>query len=253
MGATRDTIYKYAENEYGSLPEHLWAAFPLYVVFRRTDNKKWYAIIMNVPKNKLGLNSDEYVDVLDIKCDPSMLDTLLQKSGILPAYHLNRNHWISILLDGTVDKDTALKLLADSYEIASGKPKRTVRKTQTSWLVPANPKYYDIERAFTENDVILWKQSSRVNVGDIVYMYIAAPYSCIMYRCEAVEVDIPYAYSDENVRMDKVMKIKRLHTYDKGAFGVNELKKHCVVSVRGPRKVPFGLRMDLEKESKNGT
>ncbi|MCH5160823.1 MAG: MmcQ/YjbR family DNA-binding protein [Clostridiales bacterium] len=252
MGATRDTIYEYADNQYGTSPEHLWAAFPLYSVLRRADNKKWYAIIMNVPMNKLGLNSDEYVDVLDIKCDPLLRDELLTKPGILPAYHLNRKHWISVLLDGTVDEDTALKLLADSYEIAGGKSKRPTIAVQKSWLVPANPKYYDIERAFAENDIILWKQSSRINVGDTVYLYIASPYSCIMYKCEAVEVDIPYEYSDENVRMDKVMRIKRLHTYDKGAFGVEALKKHGVVSVRGPRSVPFGLRAQLE-ESGDGT
>ena len=251
-GATRDTIYEYADKEYGTTPEHLWMAFPLYSVFRRTDNGKWYAIIMDVPKCKLGLDGIDRVDILDIKCSPEVRDTLLCRQGFLPAYHLNRNNWITVLLDGTVDKDTVIKLLDESYVIARGAQKKK-RFEPTSWLVPANPQYYDIEKAFAESDTILWKQSNSVAVGDTIYLYIAAPYSCGLYKCEAVEVDIPYEYRDDNVQMQKVMKIKRLHKYDRSAFGIDALKAHGIKSVRGPRSVPFGLRCELEKEFGNGT
>ncbi len=70
-----------------------------------------------------------------------------------------------------------------------------------------------------------------------------------MYKCVAVEVDIPYEYAGKNVQMKKVMKIKLLHTYDKGQFGINELKEHGVITVRGARGVPYGLRYKLEKAS----
>lgn len=133
---------------------------------------------------------------------------------------------------------------------------RNVRKKQersepTSWLVPVNPKYYDIEKAFAESDTILWKQSNSIIVGDTIYLYIAAPYSCILYKCFAVEVDIPYEFDDGKVHMKKVMKIKWLYTYDKTMFGLAELHEHGILSVRGPRSVPYGLRYKLEKESEN--
>ena len=121
FGATRDTVYEYAENQYGSLPEHLWTTFPLYSVFRRQDNKKWYAIVMNIKGNKLGLDSDEYVDIVDVKCDPTEKDELLTKRGFLPAYHLSRKTWITVMLDGTVDPDTLFRLIDKSYDLARGK------------------------------------------------------------------------------------------------------------------------------------
>lgn len=130
-----------------------------------------------------------------------------------------------------------------------GNRRKEIRTGTTSWLVPVNPKYFDIEKAFAENDIIEWKQSSSVIVGDIVYLYLAAPYSCILYRCKAVEVEIPFEYDDGKVRMKKIMKIQRLYTYNQSDFGLEVLKEHGIITVRGPRSVPFGLRYNLEKVS----
>lgn len=252
-GATREDIYEYAEKKYGTIAEYPWGMLPLYSVLRRADNKKWYAIIMNVPRNKLGLYGDERIDILDIKCSPVIREMLLNEKGFLPAYHLNRENWLTVLLDGSVDIDTVFNLLDESYDIAKSKSKKAIRYEPTSWLVSVNPKYYDIEKAFEENDIILWKQSNSVIVGDTIYLYIAVPYSCVLYKCKAVEVNIPYEYDDGKVRMQKVMKIQRLYKYDKSLFGLDELKEHGIISVRGPRSIPYGLRYKLEKESENGT
>ena len=82
------------------------------------------------------------------------------------------------------------------------------------WIAPANPKYYNLEKAFSESETILWKQSSHVSVGDLVYLYIAAPVSAIRYKCQAVEVDSPYQYDDGKVHMNHVMKLKYLEQYE---------------------------------------
>lgn len=252
-GAFRADIFDYANKKQGTMPEFLWIPFPNYAVLRRPDNKKWYAIVMDVPKNKLGLKGEERVDILDIKCTPALRDILLSQKGFLPAYHLNRENWIGVLLNGAAEKKTVFGLLDESYEIAGGKSKKSVRYEPTSWLVPANPKYYDVEKAFAQSDTILWKQSNSVIVGDTIYLYLAAPYSCVLYRCVAVEVDIPYEYDDGKVCMRKVMKIRRLHTYERGMFGLTALNEHGITSVRGPRGIPYGLRYKLEKESGNAT
>ncbi len=245
-GATRNSIYEYVEKEYGTNPEFPWRALPLYSVMRRPDNKKWYAVIMNLKKDRLGLGGDERIDIMDIKCAPAMREKLLSEKGFLPAYHLNRKNWITVLLDGSVNKDTVIKLLDESYLVASGKckPERT---EPTSWLVPANPRYYDLEKAFEESDTILWKQSNSIIAGDIIYIYMASPYSCILYKCKAVEVDIPYEFDDGKVSMHKVMRLKRLHTFSRTDFKRDELKEHGIISVRGPRSVPYGLVCKLEK------
>jgi len=251
-GATRADVYDHVIKNYDTEPEYLWKPLPLYAVFRRVDNKKWYAVIMDVPKNRLGMQGVERIDILDIKCSPLLREMLLGKKGFLPAYHLNRENWITVLLDGSVDKETVFALIDDSYDIAGGKKQKTGRAA-TSWLVPVNPKYYDIQKAFEKSDTILWKQSNSVIAGDTVYLYLAAPFSCVLYKCTAVDVDIPYEYDDGKVSMHKVMKIKRLYTFDKDMFGLAELKKHGIVSVRGPRSIPYGLKCELEKESGNGT
>lgn len=134
-GATRDTVYEYVEKEYGSMPEHLWTIFPLYLVFRRADNKKWYAIIMDIPKNKLGFDDTERVDILDIKCSPFDRDKLLGQNGFLPAYHLSRKNWITVLLDGSVDTDTVNKLIDESYILAKSKQKTVNGRVATSRCV----------------------------------------------------------------------------------------------------------------------
>lgn len=126
-GATRDMVYDYAADNYGTEPEHLWKAFPLYSVFRRADNKKWYAIVMDIQKNKLGLDGDERVDVLSAKCSPATQEALLAQPGFLPAYHMNRKNWITVLLDGTVDVDTVCKLIDESYALASGAAQKVKR------------------------------------------------------------------------------------------------------------------------------
>ena len=113
------------------------------------------------------------------------------------------------------------------------------------WIVPANPKYFDLEKAFTESETILWKQSSNIIVGDIIYLYIAAPVSAIRYKCKAVEVDIPYRYDDGNVSMSRVMKIQLIHRFYNDQLNFSTLKEHGVYAIRGPRSVPNSLRHEI--------
>ena len=122
-GATRGSVTEYAEKTYGTPPEFLWRRFPLYSIFRRPDNKKWYAVIMDIPKYKLGLDGREHVDILDVKCDTVVREIFRNKRGFLPAYHLNKDNWISVLLDGSVDVSTVFGLVDASYAIAKGKAK----------------------------------------------------------------------------------------------------------------------------------
>lgn len=111
----RQDIFGYVKKKYGTEPEYLWERNPSYAVLRHQDNGKWYGILMDVPKNKLGLSGTDAVDILDVKCEPAMIDLLRQSPGFLPGYHMNKNHWVSILLDGTVSEGTILDLLDMSF------------------------------------------------------------------------------------------------------------------------------------------
>lgn len=121
----RDRILQFARDAYGAEAERLWARFPDYMVLRHPVSRKWYAIIMDIPKSKLGLVGEEPVDVLDIKCDPIMVGSLLSGKGFLPAYHMNKNTWVTALLDESLPDEAILPLLDLSYDSVA--PKRRKR------------------------------------------------------------------------------------------------------------------------------
>lgn len=106
----RDEIFEYVKKQYGTVPEYLWNSSPDSAVLRH-KNGKWYAVIMNIEKSKLGLESDGNVDIMAIKCDLEMTSMIIQTYGFLPGYHMNKQHWITILLDGTVGEAKILDFL----------------------------------------------------------------------------------------------------------------------------------------------
>ena len=113
--------------------------------------------------------------------------------------------------------------------------------TPKSWIVPANPKYFDIIQAFKKNNEIIWKQSSNIKKGDIVFMYVASPISAILYKCVVTEVNIPYDYEDKNLRINKVMKIKLLKKYNKKFMTFEKLNNYGITAIRGQRSCPDNL------------
>ena len=249
MKTIKEQILAYAKKTYKTVPDAPFRTAPTYLVLRHADTRKWYALFMDVPREKLGLTGNEYVDILNIKCDPVLSGSLRMDKGFLPAYHMHRDSWITILLDDTVPAKDIFSLLDMSYEITRKKIKRSGHILRnTNWIVPANPKYYDIEAAINENaeHTFLWKQSNHIAVGDTVYLYIAAPISAIRYKCKAIEVDIPYKYADENVSMSRVMRLQLLQTYNAEPVGMELLKAHGVCAVRGPRSMPNGLIHEIE-------
>lgn len=116
----RTDIIQYAKRKYKTRTEHLWARHPNYVVLRRDDNAKWYGIIMDVPRVRLGLGGDESVDILNVKCDAGMYDFLRGVPGILRGYHMGGT-WVSVLLDGTIEISQIKILLDNSYNLVCGK------------------------------------------------------------------------------------------------------------------------------------
>ena len=96
----RQDVLTFASEQYGTEPECLWASCPEYAVLRHR-NGKWYGVVMDVLREKLGLSGKGCVDVLNVKCEPELIGAFRQRDGFLPAYHMNRSHWLTVLLDGT--------------------------------------------------------------------------------------------------------------------------------------------------------
>lgn len=115
----REEIYEYVKKQYGTVPEYLWKESPESAVLRH-KNGKWYAVLMQVEKSRLGLEGDTKVDILDVKCDVDMVGLLTQTYGFLPGYHMNKKYWITMLLDGTVSEAKILDFLDMSYDLIDG-------------------------------------------------------------------------------------------------------------------------------------
>ena len=117
----RNNTIDFIKKSFNVSGEHLWIPFPDYTVFRNKRNKKWFAIIMDIEKCKLGLEGEGKVDIIDLKCEPMLIGSLLQKKGYLPAYHMSKTGWITVLLDGSVSEDEVKNLICLSYEIIEKK------------------------------------------------------------------------------------------------------------------------------------
>ena len=111
----RQEIEKYINKTYKPLQEYPWQDAPHHSTFKHTDNKKWFALIMEVPYRTLKIEKDGLVDVINLKNIPELIGGLRKKKGILPAYHMNKNNWITIILDDSLTDATIFELVKKSY------------------------------------------------------------------------------------------------------------------------------------------
>lgn len=117
----REEFLRHAEERFGELPDCPFEDDCDTTVLRHSGNRKWFALVMNIPKNKLVPESTGNVDVVNLKCAPEVADSFRHEHGIYPAYHMNKRHWISVLLDGSVSADKLDFLLGVSHELTRTK------------------------------------------------------------------------------------------------------------------------------------
>ena len=140
----RDEIERFVESKYGSKPEHLWEKYPEYEVFRHMPEGnakgKWFLLIANVTRSQLDVVSasdgtdivagdasndssdnrsegfrDEMIYIADVKCDPDRIDELVRKKGYARAYHMNKQQWMAVMLDGSVPLENVESRIEGSF------------------------------------------------------------------------------------------------------------------------------------------
>ena len=117
---TKMTI-SYVREKYGDEPEYLWKKFPENAIWRRKDNAKWYGAILTVSRRKLGLDSDEMVEILDLRMQKEMAGKILKREHYYPGWHMNKKSWYSIILDGSLADDEIYVCIDESYALAAKK------------------------------------------------------------------------------------------------------------------------------------
>ena len=112
-----EKLVAYLADTYGSDGEHLFAKYPRFPVFRHSGSRKWFAVIMDIPRKSLGLTGDGEISVVNLKCDGRLIGSFREKPGVFPGWHMNKAHWLSVALDGKVE-DEIIEFLVDmSYKL----------------------------------------------------------------------------------------------------------------------------------------
>lgn len=120
----KEEFQKYIRDVYGVTPDFPWESNPTFAVYRHSNNRKWFALVMDISKSRLGLREDGKIDVVNLKCDPLLIGSLRSEKGIFPAYHMSKDKWISVALDGSVDDEQIKMLLDMSFGLTALKTRR---------------------------------------------------------------------------------------------------------------------------------
>ena len=128
-----EEIFEYIKKTYKAKPEYLWRRFPNYAIFRHADNKKWFSLIMDIEKEKLGLVGKTRVYILNVKIDDvEFKNILIGRKGYFKGCHISRGNWVSVLLDGTVKSKEIFNLIDMSFQCTASKKKKGNKNDQKS-------------------------------------------------------------------------------------------------------------------------
>ena len=238
-------IISYVKEKYDGELEFLWDDYDG-AVFRNKDNKKWYGVIMKVREksfvtstlkrmkidgmisdhpllSKKEFSDDDYIEVLDLHIDKEKSKEIIDYNTIFPGYHMNKESWITVILDKNTKLKETYKLLDDSYQM-------TVKSG--AFIVPSNINIFDVVSYIEKNKTFVWyKQPKEVKIGDLVYIYVGAPYSQILYKCEVIRANLK-VYSNRD------MELKLIKKYKNNEYTYSFLKEHGCSFIRTPRSIP---------------
>ncbi|MFI3139439.1 MmcQ/YjbR family DNA-binding protein [Streptococcus suis] len=230
-------IAQLIKEKWGGLPDYPFAKLPTYGAFRHPNNNKWYALVSHIPRDKLdGSGSQEEVEIVNLKVDGREIAELLSQSGIFPAYHMSKKSWVSVLLDETVEDQAILALLEKSRYLVGPKSYKA-EQGPDYWVIPANPKVYDIDTEFAENKVVYWPQKSTIQAGDIVAIYVTAPIQAIRYVCRCLAANLANQGESDIPTEKRLMKVELLAQLPDDILPRQRMMDLGVKAVRGPRRL----------------
>ena len=127
---TKQEFLQYCMDTYSTSPDYPFDQDFVTAVLRHQDNQKWYALVMCVSRRKFGLDSDEMVDVVNLKLPIEMFGSFGALDGVYPAYHMNKLHWISVILNDAPN-ETVRFLVDVSFDATKNKSKRNKKREST--------------------------------------------------------------------------------------------------------------------------
>ena len=215
-----------------------------FTAYKPNGCDKMYALMFTIGKRKLDKTcDDEYVDAVNIKVEPSKVEDLLQLHGFYPAYHMNKKHWVTAILDGTIKDETIKDLLLKARDLVGN------RLLQNHyWVIPANPTVYDIDAGFVQSDLMYWKQKLNYQINDYVFIYYGMPFGELRYLCKVVERDIVF-HDDLDKESDNEMFIclQKIHFFEDHHLTRKFISNFGLTNIRGARSMPQELINQIYK------
>ncbi|HFU3844155.1 TPA: MmcQ/YjbR family DNA-binding protein [Streptococcus suis] len=244
-------IAQLIKEEWGDLPDYPFAKSPETGAFRHPANSKWYALVTQVKRGQLDGSADqELVEIVNLKVDVREIAELLSQSGIFPAYHMSKKTWVSVLLDETVEDQMVFALLEKSRYLVGPKSYKA-EQGPDYWVIPANPKVYDIDTEFAENKVVYWPQKSTIQAGDFVAIYVTAPVQAIRYVCRVLGANLENHGQSDIPTDKKIMQVELLAQFSDNVLPRARMMELGVRAVRGPRRLTKEAIQVLTSEVKN--
>ena len=117
---TKDVI-KYVKEKYEDDLEFLWEKFDDNAIIRNKINNKWYVLILTVSERKLGIDSDNVIEIIDLRYQKDTIKSFVDNKKIFLGYHMNKNSWITIKLDNSVENEEIFELIDNSYNLSLNK------------------------------------------------------------------------------------------------------------------------------------
>ena len=209
-----------------------------FTAYKPSDSDKMYVLMFSIDKHKLDNGCDEsYIDAMNIKVEPSKVGDLLQLPGFYPAYHMNKKHWVTAILDGTIDDETLKELLLKGRSLVTKK-----LSLNHHWVIPANPSVYDIDNAFAQSELMYWKQKLNYQINDYVFIYYGMPYGELRYLCRVVEKDVIFRdKSGKREDEETYICLQMIHFFDDHQLTKKFISKYGLTNIRGARSMPKEL------------
>lgn len=238
--AQGNRLVRYVQERFQESPDYPFTKAPEIATLRHADNQKWYGLVTQVPWTALGeLAQAGNVEIINVKVETGQMKDLLARPGIYPAYHMSKKTWVSISLDDRLTDAFLFELVSRSRKLVA--PKNALLSSDPCyWIIPANPKLYDIDTELRSKGKILWTQKPKVKAHDLVCIYMTAPIQAIRYLCRVTEINL----LKEDV---EYMGLEVLRELTDGDLPLSQLKRLGVKAVRGPRLATQECRELLEK------
>lgn len=117
----REKVIDYITQKYHVEPQYPWKEYPTYCTFKSGEKEKWFGLLMKVPYPRLGVNLKGEADVLNLKANPQKIVSIIDKKVFFYAYHMDKKHWLSIVLTTEAPFDEVCALIDESYLLSQQK------------------------------------------------------------------------------------------------------------------------------------